>query len=167
MLDRGIGIAGLGFTILFGALQFLSPAIPKWLLILGAAVCIFMVGTSVGLIWSQKRNAAAKISNTTHLKLHIYENDQFPDRIDDANIFRWYFLRNIFSALANGSEKIEYELPTLFITFEPDVKITTIKVRSPDMQLPRFEVKEFNQKFAIIVFSEKLPSGTLEIDVEP
>lgn len=63
--------------------------------------------------------------------------------------------------------RVEKSLPTLFMTFDPEVRISTLSVRSPDMKLPRHEVKEFNQKFAIIVFSEKLPEGTLEIRVEP
>jgi hypothetical protein len=55
----------------------------------------------------------------------------------------------------------------LFVTFAPEVRIASLKVRSPDIRLPRHEVKEFNQQFAIIVFFEKLGEGTLEAIVEP
>jgi len=58
-------------------------------------------------------------------------------------------------------------LATLFVTFENDVVISTLNVRSPDMQLPPYEVKEFNQRFAVIVFSDNVPAGTLEVVVTP
>ncbi len=35
------------------------------------------------------------------------------------------------------------------------------------MQLPIYEVKEFNQRYAIIVFSDNVPAGTLEVTVSP
>jgi len=58
-------------------------------------------------------------------------------------------------------------LVTLFISFETDTIVSTFKVRSPDIQLPTYEVKEFNQRFAIVVFSNNVPAGTLEIIVSP
>jgi len=33
------------------------------------------------------------------------------------------------------------------------------------MHLPVYEVKEFNQRYAIIQFSDNVPAGTLEIEV--
>jgi len=53
----------------------------------------------------------------------------------------------------------------LFVSFENDVVVSTIKVRSPDMQLPVYEIKEFNQRYAIIVFSDNVQAGTLEVIV--
>ena len=56
-------------------------------------------------------------------------------------------------------------LATLFVSFEDVVVIHTLTDRSPDMQLPIYEVKEFNQRYAIIQFMDNVPAGTLEIEV--
>jgi len=53
----------------------------------------------------------------------------------------------------------------LFVTFEDDVVIRTLVVQSPDMLLPIYEVKEFNQRYAIIHFAANVPAGTLEVMV--
>ena len=51
------------------------------------------------------------------------------------------------------------------MTFEDDVAVGTLNMRSPDMQLPVYEVKEFNQRYAIITFQDNVPAGTLELEV--
>jgi hypothetical protein len=66
-----------------------------------------------------------------------------------------------------GGEKRIASLATLFVSFENDVAINTLVVRSPDMRLPIYEVKEFNQRYAIIVFSDEVPAGTLEVEATP
>ena len=54
----------------------------------------------------------------------------------------------------------------LFINFDRPVNVGTLSVNSPDMALPMHEVKEFNNRFAIIVFNAALPSGTLNISIK-
>ena len=101
--------------------------------------------------------------DSAFLRLHIYDDNQTPDKLADKNIFRWYFLTNmvLLHKETGGQNKVISQI--LFLTFEPEVHISSIKVRSPDIKLPIHEVKEFNQKFAIIAFNNKIPSGTLEI----
>lgn len=86
-----------------------------------------------------------------------------PDRLAADNIFRWFFFQAAFNSHGpQGAQRLA-TIATLFVTFENDLVIHTLTVRSPDMQLPVYEVKEFNQRYAIIVFSDNVPAGTLEI----
>lgn len=165
MIDRGIGIAGIALSIIFGALQFFEVQIQDWVVFSGIGLGIFMLGLSIGLLWTERRKA--RTVKTALLRLHTYRDHRVPDSLETKNIFRWYYLSHIITNMTFEGKKEEIEFPTIFVTFEPEVQITTLKVRSPDMKLPRHEVKEFNQKYAIIVFSEKLKEGTLEIVVEP
>ncbi len=59
-----------------------------------------------------------------------------------------------------------FPFTTVFISFEPEVEISTLKVRSPNIALPTHEVKEFNQRFAIVVFVGPVAEGTLEFEVQ-
>ncbi|MBU6470443.1 MAG: hypothetical protein KGQ68_07150 [Gammaproteobacteria bacterium] len=169
MFDRGIGIAGLALAVIFGALQFFPLKVPAWVSVFGVGVGVLMLGVSLGLIWSGRRSKQPTLSlvDSALLRLHIFKDHRTPDRLEAKNIFRWYYLSHVLSGKSTDGKDIEMELPTLFVSFQPEVRITTLKVRSPDIQLPRHEVKEFNQKFAIIVFSEKISEGTLEVSVEP
>jgi hypothetical protein len=56
---------------------------------------------------------------------------------------------------------------TLFVSFEPEVKISTLKVRALEGVLLEHEVKEFNQRFAITAFMGSTRVGTIEVIVEP
>ena len=49
--------------------------------------------------------------------------------------------------------------------FDKPVRVGTLQVRALDFVLPRYEVKEFYNRYAITVFSTELPVGTLELDV--
>jgi hypothetical protein len=59
------------------------------------------------------------------------------------------------------------EIVNLFVSFDPYVNVGTLQVSSPDMALPQFEVKEFNNRFAVIAFSGHIPAGTLNLTVHP
>ncbi len=169
MFDRGIGIAGLALAIIFGALEFFPLKVPSWVLVPGVGVGLIMLGVSLGLIWSGRRSKqpTQSLADKALLRLHIFKDHRIPDCLEAKNIFRWYYLRHVLFGKSAEGKDLEIELPTLFVSFQPEVRITTLKVRSPDIRLPRHEVKEFNQKFAIIAFSEKIPEGTLEVSVEP
>jgi len=168
VIDRGIGIAGIALSVIFSALQFFQPQIPIWVSVSGIGVGVLMLGISLGVMWSDRKGPRrAEPADNAFLRLHIYRDHRTPERLEARNIFRWYYLNHILIAITAERKNEEVVLPTLFVTFDPDVQITSLKVRSPDMKLPRHEVKDFNQKFAIITFSEKLKEGTLEIMVEP
>lgn len=102
------------------------------------------------------------------LRLHVYSDHRLPDALTAENIFRWYHLRQgIVTVTPNGKKQAAFPMTTLFVTFEPEVRVSTLKVQSPDIALPAHEVKEFNQRFAIITFMGELTAGTLVVSVQP
>lgn len=96
-----------------------------------------------------------KTKEPANLLLEIHGDVLHPKVIKSENIFKWNYLIN------PPTDKSA----TLFISFKTEVPITTLEISSPDIELPKYEVKEYNQKYAIICFSEALPTGTLEIKV--
>jgi hypothetical protein len=169
MLDRAIGIAGLAFTMIFWALPNFFPQVPSWVSSAGLVVGLLLLGVVAGLFFADRRNKRVrKPVDTALLRLHIYGDDRTPDRLEQENIFRWYYMQN-FLTLQDAAGQFQRQLlaTTLFVTFEPEVRILTLKVRSPDAKLPSHEVKEFNQRYAIIFFSGNIGVGTLEVTVCP
>lgn len=99
-----------------------------------------------------------KYKNSAEIKFHFYGDSRTPDVISNRNIWRCYNLFNIFN-----KEQQTLLFTTIFISFDKPVLIGTLKVTSPDITLPIYEVKEYNNIFATIVFKGCLPSGTLVI----
>lgn len=169
MIDRSIGIAGLSFAFLFGVLQYYVPQFPTWAAYVGVMIGTFLLGVSAALLIghrsSKPRGHRAK---TAVLRLHVYADQRVPDALKTENIFRWYHLRQaLLNVAPDGTQSVLFPITTVFITFEPEVEISTLKVRSPNIALPTHEVKEFNQRFAIIVFAGPVSEGTLEFEVQP
>ena len=98
-----------------------------------------------------------KYKTSAEIKFRFYGDQPIPDAIHYQNIWRWYN-HSVFNA-----ESQIVLLSTIFISFDKPILIGTLKVTSPDMKLPIYEVKEYNNRFAIIVFNGQLPSGTLII----
>jgi hypothetical protein len=111
--------------------------------------------------------AAKSLAETSLLKLHFYGDERTPTRLTDENVWRWFFLRTIAVSLDKDTWQAFQQnfMATLFISFDIPVSVGTLEVGSPDMQLPMYEVKEFNNRFAIITFRGGLPQGTLQIEV--
>lgn len=113
---------------------------------------------------------AGKISslvNTAMLRLQMYGDERIPTEIAVDNIWRWYYLKTKFLAQTkeNGDIQEIAAMTTLFVSFDEPLKVGTLEVHSPDFKLPTYEVKEFNSKFAIIVFSKTLPMGIIELTI--
>jgi hypothetical protein len=170
MIDRAIGLTGMALGLVFGILQYYVPQLPAWFSASGIGAGVFLLGLSVGLVASSspKKHPAPTTVDKATLRLHVYADHRVPDSIHSENIFRWYYLRQAVVAVGpNGEHAPAYLSTTLFVSFEPEVRISTLKVRSPNLTLPLHEVKEFNQRFAIIVFAGPLAEGTLEVSVQP
>ena len=90
-----------------------------------------------------------------------------PREMHHENVYRWYQLKNVLHATdpATGQVHDSTVATTIFVVFETPVLVHTLEVQSPDIRLPAYEVKEFNNRFAIIVFAGEVPMGTLEIVV--
>lgn len=168
MFDRAIGIAGLSLAFIFGILQYYLPQLPMWASAAGVGVGIFLLGLSLGHLLMSRTDQPKKVVERALLRLHVYADHRVADALFSENIFRWYQLRQAIVATSpDGTKKTVFPSTTLFVTFEPKVRISTLKVKSPDITLPPHEVKEFNQRFAIVVFMDELPTGTLEVSVQP
>jgi hypothetical protein len=90
-----------------------------------------------------------------------YNDDRQPMRLEASNIWRWYYLKSVFIGLNKDTGKEVM----LFINFDTPVRVGTLEISSPDIRLPRHETKEFNNRFAIVVFSEVPVEGTIELRV--
>jgi hypothetical protein len=66
----------------------------------------------------------------------------------------------------DGTKDREIVTSKLFISFDQPVGVGTMTVRS-DKPLSHYEVKEFNNRFAIVVFGEALPECNIDIEVNP
>jgi hypothetical protein len=101
------------------------------------------------------------------LRLHVYGDSRLPDRLSAANIWRWFYMHDVLVLMnQDGTKKQEILTSKLFISFDQPVSVGTMVVRS-DKPLNHYEVKEFNNRFAIIAFQEALPDCNLDIEVTP
>lgn len=109
--------------------------------------------------------APVKLSESAELRIHVYGDHRVPDRIGASNIWRWYFLQDFVQFLnQDGSKHSEQMSAKLFISFDNPVLVGTLTVKA-DKALPVHEVKEFNNRFAIIVFAGAVPECNVTISV--
>jgi hypothetical protein len=165
MLDRVIALVSLGVTIISWFSPSLWPQIPGWVAQLGVYFGVLLLGVAIGIfVVKHTTKNTGELTDSAAFKLHSYGDNRTPQCISSNNIWRWYYLRNRISVIntSDGSMSVSM-VSILFITFERPVKISTLHVSSPDVTLPNYEVKEFNNRFAIIVFSDEIPAGTLDI----
>ncbi len=169
MIDRAIGIAGIALGLVFAVLQYFLPTLPNWFMFGGLGTGVLLFGVSIGIVLADRRQAKLKAPvNRAVLRLRVYADTRLPERVHYENIFRWYYFPGTFYIRSQAGETLaSVAITTLFVSFEPEVKISTLKVRILDGKLPSHEVKEFNQRFAIIAFMGEAPEGTLEVLVEP
>jgi hypothetical protein len=66
----------------------------------------------------------------------------------------------------DGTKNREILTSKLFISFDQPVSVGTMTVRA-DKLLVHYEVKEFNNRFAIIAFQKAVPECNLTIEVTP
>lgn len=165
MIDRAIGILGIAVGIAVGLLAAYLPQLPGWVPPAGFAVASLLVGFSAGLLAAGGLWRKRRIAHKASLRLHIFGDHRAPQKLSHENIFRWYYLQwEARFVQPDGTQHVGKQA-ILFVTFEDDVVIRTLVVQSPDMLLPIYEVKEFNQRYAIIHFAANVPAGTLEVMV--
>jgi hypothetical protein len=101
------------------------------------------------------------------LRLHIYGDTRLPDRLASTNVWRWFYLNDVLVMMKqDGAKDQKIVTSKLFISFDQPVSVGTMTVRS-DKPLSHYEVKEFNNRFAIIVFGDSLPECNVDIEVNP
>lgn len=137
--------------------------LPLILLLIGTAIFVFRELGWVG----KAKSPSVVFTDNASLRLHIFGDERTPQRLSFANIWRWYYLRQLVTGFdpSTGKETTLTATSILFVTFNPPVSIGTLEVSSPDIRLPRHEVKDFNPRSAVITFLAEVPAGTLEITV--
>jgi len=120
------------------------------------------------------------LSTRAELRLRCHGTALAPTKLSETNIWRWYILTMVervmaagagahgvsFGPIGAGGTALAPIQHTLFVTFNKPVAVGTLEITSPDMALPLHEVKEFTNRFAIIVFDQGLPAGTLVITLK-
>ena len=126
--------------------------------------------SEIKLLERQKSEASAvpkpgALVERAQLRLHVYSDNRMPDRLNATNIWRWFYLADVLVMMnQDGAKNREMLTAKLFVTFDQPVGVGTMTVRA-DKPIPHYEVKEFNNRFAIIAFQESLPECNLEIEV--
>jgi hypothetical protein len=169
MTDRALGVAGIALGLIFAFLQYFFPTLPQSLLLSGVGLGVLLFGVAIGIVLSDQRQARLNAPvERALLRLRIYDDSRLPEGIYYENIFRWYYLPGVIQMRDDhGNILSSVFMVTLFVSFEPEIQISTVKVRALEGKLPTHEIKDFNQRFAIISFMGSEPVGTIEIAVEP
>lgn len=112
--------------------------------------------------------SANEMARKADLRLLTYNDERTPTGIGSDNIWRWFWMRDILTAVAtDGTVSSETTITILFISFETPVIVSSLEISSPDFTVPRHEVKAFYPRFAIVAFQGKVPAGRLEVSARP
>lgn len=152
-----------------GAPQFLAS--PWWgyaplaLVTIAIAVFVYRLWRPIPQAGSVASLPAAPVES--ELRLQCYAGNRTATGLQTDNIWRWFTLLMIAQAMPEpgkrGKPMADHLMTALFITFDQPTTTNNLSISSPDMNLPRYEVKDFNQRSAIIVFDGALPVGTLVV----
>ena len=115
--------------------------------------------------YSIAQPAVQEFAKSFDLQLETFGDQRAPGQLSLDNVWRWYFLRTILQVFLKTGETVQAEGQTLFIVFDKPVLTSHIAVSAIGFDLPAYEVKEFTNRYAIIVFfgSKQLPKGSLRI----
>lgn len=128
-------------------------------IMVGLGAFLFVRGTP-----KAPRQVSDDLADSAELRLHLYGDNRFPTRVSGSNDWRYYYLHQTLVGIDKETgRKAEHVVPLLVFSFEKPIKVGTLEVNSSDFTLPRYEVKEFNNRFAVIVFYDALPAGSLNL----
>jgi hypothetical protein len=97
----------------------------------------------------------------SELRLSIPAGDEEPLVLFYINIFKWHLLRQKTIGLEKGTEP-KTETTILLIAFNQPTSDKRLEMKS-DSVLPPYQIKEFNQRFAIIAFSGPIPECVVDV----
>lgn len=142
------------------ALSFFHPPLGLAIsIVLNVALIIGVM--DYGLLGRKKTKSVTKTDS--HLELRVHGDGRAPTGIVTTNIWRWFTLDlGVLSINNETGERSDMHLATvLFVTFDQMTTTRNLSVSSPDMVLPRYEVKDFCERSAVISFETKLSPGIL------
>jgi hypothetical protein len=136
---------------------------PKWSFVPAVLV---IVGTVIFIVRppSLARNSNAPVRRAS-LSIRSHADHRYPSEVATENIWGWFYFRSIFvmKNIETGEEK-ETTQAILFISFDHPVINANMTIESRDFRLPRYEVKRFDSRFAVVSFEHEPPAGVLEIE---
>jgi len=125
------------------------------------APLVFVLLATAILIASQLGWLGSRLARSAELHLRYYGDERPPTIVSHVDVWRWYSLRNAM-AVMTAQGVMSASITIIFITFDQPVLAGTLEVRSADFVVPKHEVKEFNNRFAIIAINDP-PPGVLDI----
>lgn len=122
---------------------------------------LILLARGLGWIGRRKMSASAEIS------LRIHGDDRAPTKLTEKNVWAFYYLRNEMTTVhPQSGAQVTRTIGNLVLIFDNPIRAENIDV-SADFALPRFEVKSFMSRYALIAFTGALPAGTLHIKAYP
>lgn len=144
-------------------------AVMSW----GYGAIISHQAAEIKLLERQRAEATATsrpdhpLAERASLRLHVYGDTRTPDRLSTFNVWRWFYLADVLVMMKpDGTKDREITTSKLFMSFDQPVGVGTLVVRA-DKPIAHYEVKEFNNRFAIVVFGEAIPECNVDIEVMP
>lgn len=134
---------------------------PAWMF---APMTCVLLGTLilVGHGINKKEAPPPALAESFELHLRFFGDNRPPLMISEKNVWRWYSLRNVFTVMTPDGKAQETAITNIFIAFDKPLWAGVARVSSNDYVVSRHEIKEFNQKFAIVTI-ETTPPGVLDI----
>jgi hypothetical protein len=160
--------AGLSFStfvaLAFGAWAWIEQwgHLPAALVGLFAFVC---AAVAYRVLQPRARHPPPTATRTS-CKLS-FTNDGNPTATSLENIRRWYALNNFITLFDKEKENEQtFGVTILFLNFESPINLKQIHIYSSGTPLPRYEVKDRDSHYVIIVFSKILSNTMLNVDIE-
>jgi hypothetical protein len=137
-----------------------SSSAPTLLLVGLLILGLILLASSWAMAWWI--NNPTRLRAGAEIRLRSYGDTRMPEKLSDENVWRWFVLRTLQMNISNPKRPKTQEIHcTLYLSFDKPIRAGTLTISSPDAKLPRHEVKEFNNRYAIVTFEGSLPVGTL------
>jgi hypothetical protein len=174
MLDRAIGLLGIALAVITLVAPYRWPKLPSWATLSGLTVGGFLIGLAIGLIVADRRNDAEASEILTDLKLEFFGDQRPPRELHQDNIATWYAIWSPTAIISErdkegkevGRQVILPKTWNIFLTFTKPAAYRQILLSLYDGDLPQYEIKQSNPKFAIIQILGDVPKGLLEINAQ-
>jgi hypothetical protein len=145
-----------------------APAIIAGCFVLG----LIMSSISIYSAWNRTSIAPVPVAEIpTYVKIQFGSRNTIPIGIDSKNVWRWYAMWRDDSSFALTDPKTSKVIAssgggswTLALTFDRPVSYGQIRVDGNGAVLPQYEVKDFTQRTAFIVFNGDLTGMVITIE---
>ena len=174
MLDRALAVAGIALTLTGFIVPYICPRLPSWTKASVLSVGVFLFGLALGLVIADRRNDDTPLEVQTNLRLEFFADQRPPRELYQSNIGTWYAIWNPsagISQIDNEGKEISRQVVvpktwSLFLLFMKPVRYRQILLSASGGDIPNYEIKQSNAKFAIIQIYGDVPKGILEMNTQ-